>query len=292
MKAAPPRWILWVAAFAAGSLVTALALLLIPVRKPAAERPVAELPVWGSFLKSGHSAVLAFGAPFFFTANEGLYVRDVRVNSEDEVQRSPELGAISNLLRRPLKGVQPYTGVGEAHGLHLITRFFVERGWNLSVQRAEALRWHDLKKENIIVLGSFRFQTIESKFDPFTHFAHDPSGSPPRIRNLHPLPGEAAEYRARIVNGQGEAYALVTVLPSKALNRRILLLHGQHTWGTQAAAEYVTSMSYLNEMSDSIKRATGATRIPEFLQVLLRVDIKDNQPFAIRYVTFRELKQS
>ena len=86
--------------------------------------------------------------------------------------------------------------------------------------------------------------------------------------------------------------AIISVWPGKRAGRRVLVLSGGHTWGTQAAAEYVTEGDYLRELESHLlacRRRQGLPRHPDFFQVLLRVEIRDNQPVGVRYVAHRDL---
>ena len=86
--------------------------------------------------------------------------------------------------------------------------------------------------------------------------------------------------------------AIISVWPGKRAGRRVLVLSGGHTWGTQAAAEYVTEGDYLRELESHLlacRRRQGLPRHPDFFQLLLRVEIRDNQPVGVRYVAHRDL---
>ena len=44
----------------------------------------------------------------------------------------------------PLRPAEAYTGIGEAYGVHVLTRFFVENGHDLRVVRSPSVSWEDL----------------------------------------------------------------------------------------------------------------------------------------------------
>jgi hypothetical protein len=108
----------------------------------------------------------------------------------------------------------------------------------------------------------------------------------------HPAPGEESEYAARTDGVVHVDYAIVSVAPGKLPGRRVVVLSGGHTWGTQGAPEYVTEPAYLRELYERLlacQRRSGRSRHPEFFQVLLRVETRDGQPLGATFVTHRDL---
>lgn len=87
-------------------------------------------------------------------------------------------------------------------------------------------------------------------------------------------------------------HAIISIWPGKRAGRRVLVLSGGHTWGTQAAAEYVTEADYLRDLESHLlacQRRQGLASHPDFFQVLLRVEIRDDQPVSVRYVAHHDL---
>jgi hypothetical protein len=242
--------------------------------------------LWRHFLKPGASNVLAFGTPQFFNAN-GIYFRDVRVNSSAELSTSPELIGIQKNLGQELRPMETYTGVGEAQGVYVLSRFFFAHEQDVRVARNRLVGWEQIKSSNVILLSSLRFHTLADELaypSDFTLTA-DVTGN---VVNKRPQPGERAEYRR---DGQ-EDYAVVTLWPGKLPDRRVLYLSGVTTWAT-AAAEYVTEPEHLRELDGQLAACARRGGRPEhapYFQVLLRVEVKDNQPVGISYVTHHDLE--
>jgi hypothetical protein len=255
---------------------------------PAAPRPdLARHALWRHFLKPGASNVLAFGTPQFFNAN-GIYFRDVRVNSSAELSTSPELVSIQKNLGQELRPMETYTGVGEAQGVYALSRFFFAHEQDVRVARNRLVGWEQIKSSNVILLSSLRFHTLADELaypSDFTLTA-DVTGN---VINKRPQPGERAEYR----RDARDDYAVVTLWPGKLPDRRVLYLSGVTTWATAAAAEYVTEPEHLRELdaqlADCARRGGRPEHAPYF-QVLLRVEVKDNQPVGISYVTHHDLE--
>jgi hypothetical protein len=264
---------------------------------------VAASPIWGAFVAPGATTVLAFGIPQFFTVTDGgVWVRDVAVNSPAAAESGNAANGAANdesedhreALRRrfgPLRPAEAYTGIGEAYGVYLLSRFFLGRSHDLRVVRSPTLSWDNLKHDNVIFLTSARFKTLADQLSYPSEFVHV-LGAPNRVVNLHPAPGEQAEYLALAEGSSMVDNAIISVWPGKRAGRRVLVLSGGHTWGTQAAAEYVTDGDYLRELESHLlacRRRQGLPRHPDFFQILLRVEIRDNQPVGVRYVTHRDL---
>ncbi|MBI2687732.1 MAG: hypothetical protein HYX27_15585 [Acidobacteria bacterium] len=275
----PPPWVLLAAGLILGIAATAL---YFRIQSPTPNS--AALPVWSTFIDPAQVTTIALGTPYFTSGGNGLYLRDVSVNDETEMQaraKVPEWPLSNSLIRRPSR---LYTGVGEAIGLERVSNLFVRNRWPLRIVRADLLRWQDLKDENVIVLGSYRFRSVAGELDPYTHFAFDTKALSGRIFNLKPRPGEAKEYVAPDDDQRGQSYALITLLPGKTQNRRVLFLQGVNTWGTQAAAEFVSSAEHL----EALRRKISGP-LPKYFQVLIHAEVRHEQPHGIDIVTYRDL---
>lgn len=248
------------------------------------------LPLWEKFLEPGASNVLAYGTPQFFNA-DGVYLRDVQVNSAADIVPGTRLMALQKDLARPLAPIEIYTGVGETHGVYLLSKFFWKASRDLRVARSRMVGWDDAKDCNLIFLSSMRFHTLAKELSFPTDFviSHKVNGD---VVNLHPRGGEQTIYAHTSNHGTEYNYAVVTLWPGKTPNRRVLVLSGSSTWSTLATAEYVTEPEHLRRLHHHLaacRDKAGAKKHPPYFQVLLRVEIKDNQPVATSYVTHHDL---
>jgi hypothetical protein len=289
------RW-MPVSAGAAAVLAVVLAIAwlrgipLVPAEGAQAEAGDRGRPIWDAFLRPGASNVLAFGIPQFFTGAGGIWVRDVDVNSPS-IPAGNRLEAIGKAAGGSLESGEAYTGIGEAYGVHVLTRFFLKSGAELRVIRSHGVSWDNLKHDNVIFLTSARFRTLADEMSVPAEFVHV-LGAPNRVVNRHPAPGEQSEYMARSEAGVYVDYAIISVAPAKLPGRRVVILSGGHTWGTQAAAEYVTEPAYLTELKERLlacQRSSGLARHPEFFQVLLQVETRSGEPLGATFVTHRDL---
>lgn len=243
-------------------------------------------PLWENFLKPGASNMIAFGTPLFFSMN-GIYFRDVRVNASSDFHTSPELVGIQKNLRREMNPTEIYTGVGEAQGVYLLSRFFFTRERDVRVARNRLVGWEQIKNGNLVLLSSLRFHTVADELALPSDFtiSEDVSGD---IINKRPQNGEQPIYP----RNAKDDYAVVTLWPGKRPDSRVLHLSGATTWATVAAAEYVTEAERLQELNRHLAECSkhaGREQHAPYFQVLLHVEVKDNQPVGISYVTHHDL---
>lgn len=249
------------------------------------------LPLWDKFLNAETTAVLAYGVPQFFR-NGNLFVREIGNDSPTEIKPGSRLMTIQNDLKLPLTPTEVYTGVGELNGVYWLSRFFAEHARPLRLARSRLVGWEAVKNDNVIFLSALRWNTLAKDLAYRSDFVFT-EGRPPRLVNRRPLAGEQAEYVLSVDADGGDDYATITLWPGKAPQRRILSLGGLHTWGTEAAAEYITKPEYLRQLNSHLAQcaqAKGQGRHAPYLQILLRVEIKDSQPVAIHYVTHHDLE--
>jgi hypothetical protein len=95
------------------------------------------------------------------------------------------------------------------------------------------------------------------------------------ISNLHPAAAEQAAYLAS--DGQiTEDYALVALTSGLNASRRVLILAGITTFGTQAAVEFVCRAPRLEELISKLG-PSARRQIPPF-EALLRVKVRGGVP--------------
>jgi hypothetical protein len=89
-----------------------------------------------------------------------------------------------------------------------------------------------------------------------------------------------------------EDYALISMLRGVEANRKMLILAGVTTYGTQACAEYVSKPDTLRQLTQhlNISADSSRPRLPSFYQVLLRVKIDGSVPVQTSYVTHHVLQ--
>ncbi|MEW5977503.1 MAG: hypothetical protein AB1898_17055 [Acidobacteriota bacterium] len=240
---------------------------------------------WRGFVSSQSPVLIVFSnTRFQGTAETGMRLLQ------------PLSAAGANREAAALVITEHYTGIGEVMAVSSLSRLLSEIGHPFRVKRSLLLNWDDMKAENFIFVGSpaenLLLRDLPQKQD-FV-FGMVPGGSSPEhfgILNSSPRPDELPAYRATQEGPSrseiSEDFAVVSLLQGLQPNRRLMILAGITTYGTQAAAEFVTSPAGLRELHSKLSPVTGATApaaIPP-LQVLLRVKVNGRVPVQVTYVT-------
>src|SRR5262249_52687276 len=148
------------------------------------------------------------------------------------------LQSLHQALGQTLAPAEAYTGLGEAYGVYELSRFFFEKSRPLRVLRSRIVSWDNLKHDNVIFLTSARFSTLADQLSYPSDFVYVLGPVTHHVENRNPAANERRRYEVR-PDGSVD-YAIVTIWPGKQPGRRIMVLSGANTWGTQAAAEYAT----------------------------------------------------
>jgi hypothetical protein len=250
-------------------------------------------PVWKGFFEPGSSAKLVVGVPYMFSVG-GMMVRDPAINHPGEMIASPRVRSLATQVGSPTK-CEVYTGLGEAAGINLLTRFFAGASQDLPLIRSRLAKWQDLATGNAIFLSSARFQTLDQEIPRPADFEFFDKKVSMAILNRRPKPGEQAEYLPKVARSpegadDGTDYALISVWPGTMRGRRIISMGGTYTWGTEGAAEYLTDGPSLEELKGKLAVDGPAGDPDAGLQIVLKVRINNDQVASTTYVTHHWLK--
>lgn len=258
--------------------------------------------LWADYLKDVSSPLVAFSnTEFLVTETSDLLrlkteqVDNMGAPASNDLAR--RLADNPRLLDRtgPVAFEDVYTGTGEVMAVFYLTRMFSQYHVPLGVKRIRLVTTDDLTRHDVVFLGSTRENALMEEL-PLTQdfvFAWPPkligvwSG---QILNLHPKPGESTSYqverdpKSHVLRTD---YALVSFLPGITPNRKIVVLGGLTTLGTQAAADFATSPSEIAELAARLDTGPGSSlkRIPSFFQAVLRVEIMKGDVLSVKYVT-------
>lgn len=243
--------------------------------------------IWQPFLESTHPILISMGTPLF-TKFSGGFFRSPRINEPEAAAQSEQLERLREHLGSsyavPWYG---FTGIGEATGAFLLGRLLNTRKPNLYLQRSSALKWDDIRRSDLIFLGSPKFN-VQLKDLPIERDFVIQGGS---IINLHPRPGEQETYGDMWGVTKDillEDYALVSRLPGLHHHGEIMVLASSASEGTWAAVEYVTQPGYARDLVNRLRLPDG--KLPRAFQVLIRARFQDHVPTQISYVTHRVLE--
>jgi len=258
--------------------------------------------LWADFLKDESSPIVAYSNAVFLTTETSdlLRLKTEEIDSPGSPASSDaakRLVANPGLLERagPVFFEDLHTGTGEVMAMFYLTRMFSQQRVSLGVKRSRLVTTDDLARHNVIFLGS----TVEDALLAGLPLAQDfvfvwPSQPArawkQRIANLHPQPGESSSYeveRDPKTSVLRADYGLVSFLPGISPNRRIVILGGLTTLGTQAAAEFATSPSQIAKLA--LRHGTGSDtrqkKVPPFFQAIIKAEIMKGDILNVNYVT-------
>jgi hypothetical protein len=254
--------------------------------------------VWKDFMDSSAPILVTYSnTAFLGTPQQGLKYYKPLVGS------GPNSGSTSSQEIGIEQGKSAaindqYTGTGEVMAVNFLGGVFWKIGRSFRVKRSLLLDWEDIKTGNIVVLGS----TAENLFlrdlpqpQDFVFRADKQHDEHVFIVNQHPQEGEQTIYASKREGMSTrqivEDYALVSLLKGLDGKRKLMILAGLTTTGTQAAAEYVTNPGYLEELISHIDTSTDPAHpaLPAFYQVVIKAKVNDGVPVQIDYVTHHVL---
>jgi len=210
----------------------------------------------------------------------------------DDNPRPREEEAVIERNRAPrlILSTNAYTGMGEAIGLYYLTDFFSKAGRQILLKQSRTLSAEDLKKHNVILLGGLWVNEWSSKLTKSEDFIFTSKGT---IENRSPRPGEEGEYIPQFDRRTGSLvvdYAIITVKPSISDSNEIMSLAGIYSQGTEAAAEYITNRSYLEQLNQRLEQVMESGEPPRYFQALIKVGVENGIPTTISILALHELR--
>ncbi|HZS05128.1 MAG TPA: hypothetical protein VFD58_09865 [Blastocatellia bacterium] len=269
--------------------------------EPAAREEIA--PLWGELLRSPEPVLVVFSNTLFQgTAEEGMKL----YKSLDSPGGSSGSPALNQSMEAGEKSREPlldhYTGIGEVMGMYFLGDLFARAQHPYRVKRSLLLNWDDTKSENIVVLGSpaenFFLRDLPQKQDfLFRPLKDEQQKNTFGIVNTRPQAGEQQTYLAKQDGPSrsqiAEDYAVISLLQGLSGKNRLLILAGITTYGTQAAAEYVSRPEYIRELIAHLNTAPPGQppKLPDDYQILIRVKVNGGVPIQVSYVSHHVLSQ-
>jgi hypothetical protein len=227
---------------------------------------------WSEFTSPDQRTIVVFSnARFVGNGETGLRYYDPAIDRLEEVK-------------------ELHTGTGEVVGVFELSRLFHRLNANFDIKRAALVDWEEVKKANVIFLGGPSENmpvrelrnTAQFTFEPYT----GPDG-PPRvvIVNRRPSQGEAAQFDAGAVNPIRQDYAIIRFQDGFVPGRRILVLAGITTLGTQAAVEFVCQPGTLEALLAKLDPTDS--EVTQGFECVVEVSINGGVPVGAKIVAFR-----
>jgi hypothetical protein len=282
-----PRQRLLIALLAIAILWAAIATIAyLRVRTPAAAASSpwnAELEsVWSPFLKSERPLLVCLGTPLFVRIPDLGFVRDPKVNDWQEAQKSDRFQRfLKSANARDAVAAYPFTGTGEASAAVLLSKLLVSRKRDVLLTRSSILSWQQILDDDVVFVGPPKFNPQLESAALTQDLVMEPEG----IRNRKPQPGEPSFLQDRLIPGkpsEGETHALVTLMPGLSGAGELLMLSGNASPDTLAAAEWLTQSWRAKELAGRLLGRSG--EMPKYFQVVLKVSFKQGIPVESSYV--------
>jgi hypothetical protein len=242
----------FLAAFGLAAVIFLSARRSAPTPAPASNVPANLASLWQPFLKSQQEPLVVFANHRFFgTGATGLRPFRQGVDPVDQLNDT-------------------YSGTGTVVAVHEITKLFARFGRSVSLKRGELLTWDEAQNANLIFVGAPAANLGLRELSPLTHFRFgDGDGA---IENLEQAAGEEKSY-FRSSFPYTSDYAVVAFVPGFRPERRIALLAGTTTYGTQAAAEFACREDQVAALLAKLGKSH-----PEQFEALLHVRITRGVP--------------
>jgi len=154
------------------------------------------------------------------------------------------------------------------------------------VQQSRLVNLDEIKGDNAILLGGN--QAWSGRVFLNVEGFHFQSGV---ILNRSPQPGEQAIYKPEfdsVTNQLTRDYAVVLMLPNETKEKRVLLIYGIYTQGSQAAIEFLTNPERMTELRNRLLELSPDHKtLPSYFQLLLSTTVENAVPGKSSLVAVR-----
>jgi len=179
-----------------------------------------------------------------------------------------------------------FTSVGETLGVVNLCEMLSTVGQKCLVQQSRLVNLEEIKGTNAILLGGN--QAWSGRVFLNVEGFHFQSGV---ILNRNPQPGEQAVYKPEfdsVTNHLTRDYAVVLMLPNETQDKRVLLIYGIYTQGSQAAIEYLTNPERMAELRQALLNLSSDHKtLPPYFQLLLSTTVENAVPGKSSLVAVR-----
>ena len=238
--------------------------------------------LWTPFLDRSTPLLISFEVRMFlFAPATGLVVRDFQANKKEDVAQSKALTAFRERMGADqLVETYDYADAGAVQAAFLLGHLLNRE---VGLKHASALGWEDIWNSNVIFVGKSTVNPAIQRVlrDGEMDFVDSEWGA--AVRNLHPAPGEAAEYPNAPTHGSGKKYGVISVLPGPQPGHRMMILTGAGAELMWALAQSVTDPAPVKDIMSHVLTPAGG--LPNAFQVLIEATFESNVPISIRYVT-------
>jgi len=238
--------------------------------------------LWGPLIEGNRPLLVCLGTPLFVRFPNFGFFRDPKANDWDEIEKSERIAGVRKALGD--KEIVPnyhFTGSGEAGAAFLVAQLLSTRKRNLLLTPGNIISWQQIKDDDVIFIGPPKFNRQLQAAALTRDIVIEPGG----VRNLKPKAGEPEYLPDRIVAGkpsEGETHALISRTPGLSGKGDLLVIGGNASPDTFAAAEWLTDPARARELVRHLRSANGS--IPRYFQAVIHVSFKQGIPVQSSYV--------
>jgi len=191
---------------------------------------------------------------------------------------------------RFVPSVTDFTSVGETIGVVSLCQMFSNVGQKYRLQQSRLVNFEEIKGNNAILLGGN--QSWSGRVFLNVQGFHFQNGV---ITNTKPQPEEKSVYKPEfdpVTNQLRRDYALVLMLPNERSDKRVLLIYGIYTQGSQAAIEYLTNPERMAELRRALMALSADHKtVPAYFQALLSTTVENAVPGNSSLVAVRAISK-
>jgi len=189
---------------------------------------------------------------------------------------------------RFVPSITDFTSVGETMGLVSLCQMFSNVGQQYRVQQSRLVNFEEIKGNNAVLLGGN--QSWSGRVFLNVQGFHFQNGV---ITNTKPQSGEKSVYRPEfdpVTNQLRRDYALVLMLPNERSDKRVLLIYGIYTQGSQAAIEFLTNPERMADLRKALMELSPDHKtVPTYFQALLTTTVENAVPGNFSLVAVRAI---
>lgn len=244
-----------------------------------------ETQFWSGFFDSHRHIIVSFWDFYYLVAEGNVLLpidgkrpmRERFVPAEPKDAANPKLAAMAGHLYYE----NGYAPLGDMVGMHRLSMLFTSLGATITAIRAHQLTLEELKDNDVVFLGSFEDRGSllwQPEHWPW-RFARK-NGTSPWSSYIFDTtkPADAGSHFGLEIDRNSNViraeHALVSVVPGVNPARRVVILAGITTSGTQGAAEFLSSEAGLRDLLAAIgTRQNGRLVFPRFFQCVVRVEV-------------------
>ncbi len=188
------------------------------------------------------------------------FFRDPKLNEWQEIEKSESVTfARKKLNDREIFPSYAFTGAGEASAAFLIAKLLSTRKHEILLTRSNILSWQQVVDHDVVFLGPPKFNLQLQAAALSQGIVIEPEG----IRNLKPRTGEPVFLQDNFRPGkasEGETHALISRTPGLSGAGQFLVIAGNASPDTFAAAEWLTQPRRAKELVDHLRNPPARSR--------------------------------